>query len=235
VSFLIDPYRFSTAPAAVTPTAFTVGVNTSGASTTTFGYTLTGLTVGRPVLVFIWGMSVTDGLSRFFSSFSTTDGSAALISGHTGAGTSRPFGIYAITGHTGTSFDVSIVFNANMQSCYMGHVELTGTAQTAYHSRTAATPNAAGAVTAATSTPGITVPSGGIAFGVTVSLNSTLNLVFSADAGSAVEVVDAFLDGGATDNKVGLCTFDNASATTFTVSTAPSSSSKFTTAFSWAT
>jgi hypothetical protein len=219
--------------AAVTPTTFTVGVNTSGVSTTTFGYTLSGLTVGRPVLVFIWGISTNVGLSRFFSSFSTTDGSAALISGHTANGTGRPFGIYAITGFSGTSLDVSIVFNGTMQTCYMGHVELTGTVQTAYDNRTGATPNTAGSIITATSTPGITVPSGGIAFGMAVSVDSSQNLTFTADAGSAVEIVDVALTGGVGNNKGGLCTFDNASATTFSVATG-TATSKWTTAFSWA-
>jgi hypothetical protein len=218
----------------VTASSFTVGVNTSGVSTTTFGYTASGLTPGRPLLVFIWGMSTTDGLSRFFSSFTTSAGSAELISGHTGTGTSRPFGIYAVTGHGSASVDLSSVFNGTMQSCYMGHVELIDTAQTTYSSRTAAVPNTAGATQTATSTPGIVVPANGIAFGMAVSVNSALGLTFSADAGSAVEVVDVFLDGGVSDNKVGLCTFDDASATTFSVSTSPTSSSKWTTAFSWA-
>jgi hypothetical protein len=235
VSFIINPYVFTAAGgASVAATTFTVGVNTTGVSTTTFGYTLSGLTVGRPVLVFIWGISTNVGLSRFFSSFSTTDGSAALISGHTGNGTGRPFGIYAITGHTGTSLDVSIVFNGTMQSCYMGHVELTGTAQTAYHSRTGATPNTAGTIVTATSTPGITIPSGGLAFGMAVSVDSSQTLTFSADAGSAVELLEVALTGGTGGNDVGLCTFDNASATTFSVTTGgANATSKWTTAFSW--
>lgn len=233
---LINPFSVTPAAAGVTPSAFVVGVDTSGVSTSSFNYNATSLTPGEPLLILVYGMSTLTASARSISSLTSSDGAVALISAHTSAVSSRPFGAYVVTGISGTSATITVTFSSTMQHCYMGHVRLSGTAQSTYHSRTGAAPNSAGTVTAATSTPGITVPSGGIGVGIMVSLNSTLDVTHTADVGSAVEQDEhTLIASGSSANsaRVGYSIFTNTSATAFTATTS-TTSSKWTTAFSWA-
>jgi hypothetical protein len=123
-----------------------------------------------------------------------------------------------------------------MQACVMGHFQLNDTTQTTYSQRTGAAPTSTGTATTSTTTPNITIPAGGIGFGIFVSLNSTLTPTLTADVGSVTSGLDITVEAsGSTANSARFvwAYSVNASAQNF-ICTTGTTSSKWAAAFSWA-
>lgn len=212
----------------VTAASAVLGTN-SGTSTTAHSFTATtNMTAGdKVILVFI--AARTGGSTGQISSVTADSGaiSGTAISRNT-SNSGNLIGAYLITGVTGTSSVIQVNFSQNYR-CTVYYVVLTNTAQTTYHSRSGATPNSASGF--GITTGSITIPSGGVGFGMALGIVGGAQTWSQNGGGSPTEDFEVTIAG--TSGKFSACRSTSTSATQFTDSSADSGSFQ-SIAFSWA-
>jgi hypothetical protein len=211
------------------PGTVTVGVD-STTVTNTFSYTATGLTVGKPMIIFIGGVRDSGFTSRVVNAC-TVGGSAAtaLIPGPTGQ---TYTGALYYFSPTATSHTVSVTFSGNMGAAQVGHFQLLGTAQTTYSSRSGAalSQSAASSVT----TPAIAIPTGGVGIALCVGLGDLSAAAMSwsvNNGGTATKFQDARI--ATSGMRVSLAYTNSTASTTFTESDSGGITNKQYGAFAW--
>lgn len=225
MGMIVNPYCFgSGAPGSLTASAFTEGAN-SGAGTT-YGYTASGLTSGRKVLLLIVFGNGPNTTTRTVSTI-TVDGVAATAIVNPTANRFIIGAWFVVT--TATSAAVSVTFSGNMDGAMLGHVELLDARLDTYSSRSGSD-QTLGSSTSVTPAA-ISVPSGGAAISAAWGSSSGNHTWTQDGGGSPTELYDTNSVGGGGTSTVAQST--STSATQFTA-TGANSGSRRALSFSWA-